>query len=683
MCVDSMPDPDNIGSLQSMTLSAHDQSTLSASDVLQSSTLVSVTNCEPGSKRSATNDTCDVPLKRATTHSNVLLGTLISPGYTPGHTPGRSPGHIPRLSHGHTPGYTPGHSLVHTPGHTCVCPAATLPSFPPTLFSCFPSLGNSRLLGNSQMESAVPVSSSLSSNVTPTISTTTTHLASTAHLSSINTTLHLASSSTCTTHLSSDASSTAAAAVSTLFSIPVHGAVSTTCPLLLVPSLKNVVLISSLGSTPVLYVLNASPPSRVTSTSPAARMSHVAGNLQSSSPILSHLLRPVGGAIHLPTPTPSTAGNLCQLHISSQNVPLYSPVGGAVQQPVGGASSTLGGSVPQCASVGTVIPHGSSTLPTLSVPNVPLDLRPFRSVRGAVQQPVGGASCTLGGAISQCASVGAVIPHVSGSLQTLSVPNVPLALRPFRLVGGAVQQPVGGGSSTLGGSVPQCASVGTVIPHVSSTLQTLSVPNVPLALRPFRSVGGAVQQPVGGASSADQSCAFIASNIRIPQSVGNFCPSYLSLPFRPMPSQWLCSRSSTTTIVGNSLPLGLPLSLLTHLRSVGGATHLVNQSAVRLVSSVGICSSVPASSSLSTANTSVATVLRLNGMINAQRCSQLATAGPDSVHSLLLAPPTASGCEGGENSTLLSVVDTHSRPTLSVSAAVTETVKSSSATNSL
>ena len=599
VCVDSMPDPDNIGSLQSMTLSAHDQSTLSASDVLQSSTRVSVTNCEPGSKRSATNDTCDVPLKRATTHSNVLLGRLISPGYTPGH------------------------SLVHTPGHTCVCPAATLPSFPPTLFSCFPSLGNSRLLGNSHMESSVPVSSSLSSNVTPTISTTTTHLASTAHLSSINTTLHLASSSTCTTHLSSDVSSTAAAAVSTLFSIPVHGAVSTTCPLLLVPSLKNVVLISSLGSTPVLYVLNSSPLSRVTSTSPAARMSHVAGNLQSNSPILSHLLRPVGGAIHLPTPTPSTAGNLCQLHISSRNVPLYSPMGGAVQQPVGGASSTLGGSVPQCASVGTVIPHCSSTLQTLSVPNVPLALRPFRSVGGAVQQPVGGASSTLGRAISQSASVGTVIPHVSGSLQPLAVPNVPLDL---------------------------C---------------------------PFLSVGGAVQQPVGGASSADQSCAFIASNIRIPQSVGNFCPSYLSLPFRSMPSQRLCSRSSTTTIVGNSPPLGLPLSLLTHLRSVGGATHLVNQSAVRLVSSVGICSSVPASSSLSTANTSVATVLRLNGMINAQRCSQLATAGPDSVHSLLLAPPTASGCEGGDNSTLLSVVDTHSRPTLSVSAAVTETVKSS------
>jgi len=76
-------------------------------------------------KRLATHDTCDVPLKRAATHSAALdtssLGMITQP---------------------------PLQRSCATMGNTLGFPhcGSTLPSFPPTLFSCFPSAGNSNRL---------------------------------------------------------------------------------------------------------------------------------------------------------------------------------------------------------------------------------------------------------------------------------------------------------------------------------------------------------------------------------------------------------------------------------------------------------------------------------------------------------------------------------------------------------
>ena len=140
-------------------------------------------------KRSATDDNCPVAHKRHTTHSS-LIDTSVTP-------------------------------VTSSTAHNTTFPVATLPSFPPTLFSCFPSLGNSR---------------------TPTCSSPCVQPPAASRLSTPSATV-----------------------TSTLFSIPVHGLANGPRPLLIVPSLNNCVLIPSLCSTPLLCVLNAAAQSQNTS----------------------------------------------------------------------------------------------------------------------------------------------------------------------------------------------------------------------------------------------------------------------------------------------------------------------------------------------------------------------------------------------------------------------------------
>ena len=222
-------------------------------------------------KRTSRDDTCDIPLKRATAHS-CLLSTPTSTR----------------------------HSAVSS---SALC-AATLPSFPPTLFSSFPSLGNSRM------------SSSSSSQCLP---VTMSHLP-------------------------------VSMATSTLFSVPVHGVASATRPLLLVPSLPNCVLIPSLCSTPLLYVLNAAPQSHSRPASAASTATvgipHGAGNLQPNIP---HVVQPVGGAISSDQSASSTNN---QNSLRALRVPLLS----SIQRPV----------VTSAHNTGNFLPFSVPNIPLLS-----------------------------------------------------------------------------------------------------------------------------------------------------------------------------------------------------------------------------------------------------------------------------------------------------------------------------
>jgi len=322
-------------------------------------------------KRSATHEACDIPHKRATTHS-ALLDTSTAGMISP-----RS---------------------CATAGSTSAFPTfpnTTLPSFPPTLFSCFPSVGNSRVSLSAQCPPrAMP------QLVFPTDS------------------IRLSGS----------------AATSTLFSVPVHGVASGRCPLLLVPSLQNCILISSLCSTSLLCVFNpAAQPhstSAPTSVTAAVGIPHMAGNLQSNIPLLSQLLRPVGRAISSGQSATSTTSRNPNVDGNSQpsDVPLPNvPVVSHAQRPVGRAIGSVQSSARTAGRIG--IPHITGNLQPLSLPNIPILSHPLR--------PVGGTTAPerLCAPAASCVAVPQVVTR-SLPLR-LPLPNIALFSQQLRPVGGA------------------------------------------------------------------------------------------------------------------------------------------------------------------------------------------------------------------------------------------------------
>ena len=450
-------------------------------------------------KRSATHEACDVPHKCAATHS-ADLDTFTEGMISPQSC-----------------------STAGSASALPVFPNTTLPSFPPTLFSCFPSAGNSR----------VPSSFQCPPRPMPQVV------------------------------LPSDSVRLSTSATSTLFSIPVHGVMSGRCPLLLVPSLQNCLLIPSLCSTPLLCVLNPAPQSHNTSAPTTAGIPHVAGNLQSTVPLLSHLLHPVGGvsssgqlAAMGTVQNPIVASNSQPLPLP--NITLVSPA----KRPLGGATGSDQLSLRTAAGMG--IPHIIRNLQPLSVPNIPILSHPLR--------PVGGACAVDQSSARSTTSAG--IPQIVGNLQSVSVPNVPFLSQPLRPVGGACVKDQSSSSTT--------ASAG--IPRIVGNLQPFSVPNIPILSHPLR--------PVGGACAADQLRASVATGVGIPHVVRKPLSLRLPLPNIPILSQ--------------------------QVRPVGGASVAVDQSAVRLVSSVGGLGNAGALTFplLSSVARPMVTQPRLNGIIS-------------------------------------------------------------------
>ena len=275
-------------------------------------------------------------------------------------------------------------------------PNVTLPSFPPTLFSCFPSLGNSCRAQSSGRCAARAVSQTVLTTDATCLSTTNPP--------------------------------------STLFSIPVHGVARGVCPLLLVPSLQNCVLVPSLCSAPLLYVFNAASSSHSTSSptgvAPVVGIPHVAGNSQPNIPLLSHLLRPLGRALSSDQSAAPTAGQNLSIAGNSQLVPLSLPsipIASCVQRPVGGAFGSDQSYTLTAAGVGIPRISGSSQL--LSVPNI--------AIRSPALWPLGVASASN----QSCtpAAIGVGIPRDARNSLPLGfpLPNIPLLSQLLRPVGRA------------------------------------------------------------------------------------------------------------------------------------------------------------------------------------------------------------------------------------------------------
>jgi len=386
-------------------------------DLLQRNS--SLSNCHDNAvsgmlvKRPASDDTCHLPHKRPTmTHSSLLDTSAAG-----------------MISHRNS-------SMA---GNTSALPAfpnVTLPSFPPTLFSCFPSQGNSH--AHSCPPRAVPP---------VVLSTDTTRWSNTT-------------------------------STSTLFSIPVHGVASGPCPVMLVPSIQNCVLVPSLGSS-LLYVLNAALQSRSTSApttvAAAVGIPHAAGNLQPGISLLPHLLQPVGGAVSsdqsarsIPSRNPNITGNLLPLHSSMPNIPMIShPL-----RLVGRTSAP-----DQLASTGVGIPHVARNSLPLSLPlsNIPLLSHQLRPLGGsAVNQSVSCMGNMRGGrvpALSLLSNAGTSLmtqPRLNGIISPRSnALVVPGIFRPSQIV-----------SNTFLPTLPKPLSVPYItLPRLPSTVR--KIPTLP------------------------------------------------------------------------------------------------------------------------------------------------------------------------------------------------------------
>ena len=444
-------------------------------------------------KRSATDEVCNIPHKRATTHSAVLdtsITGMISP---------RVAGNNSALP---------------------TVPMSTLPSFPPTLFSCFPSLGNTR----AQCPPRVPQVISSSHTSQSRQSTTT--------------------------------------ATSTLFSIPVHGVARGTRPLLLVPSLQNCVLIPSACTMPLVCVLNPAlqlhNTSAPTTAAVAVGIPQVAHNSQPNISLPSHMLRPVGAAISVDqSVTRTTSGNpniACDslpLRVSLPNIRTLSQV----QRPVVGATGSGQLSAPTSTAAG--ITHTASSLQPLSVPGIPLLSYPL--------WPVAGASAPNQSCLPPATGVG--ISHIArNSLPTgLSMPNIPIVSHLLRPVGGA--------------TIPVDQSAVRLV----SGIGRLRVPPLPLFCSTNTSIVTPPPPRLNGIISPRTNALLVPGIFRPSQSatmprsnnpILPMLPKPLCIPYLTLP------RSSLADLKTQSLPLtctssvsGQRVAVVGHMSSVSGVSH--------------------------------------------------------------------------------------------------------------